>query len=162
MREGEENVKPSPCDGPKIPGWPGTPERMLTGLSVTARWLLSHIPNDPLATALLSLPPAGNHGMIPSRGKRRIILSKDMREWKERAQRELTMQRHTPTTKPVFLVVIVYQDRERDSDSAYKQIKDALTGHCYMDDKQVRHDHIFAVPPPNPFPHVRVLVFEDI
>ena len=95
-------------------------------------------PGDVVAGAVcLEYPPSVNH--MYRRAGNRVILSPEVRAWRERAHWYLRLAGVVrPLEGPVSVSVIAYRPRRRgDIDNLAKAILDALNGFAYGDDEQV-------------------------
>jgi crossover junction endodeoxyribonuclease RusA len=75
------------------------------------------------------------------RAGNRVVLSHEVRDWRERAHWYLRLAGIVaPLEGPVAVTVIAYRPRRRgDIDNLAKAILDGLNGYAYEDDAQVVH-----------------------
>lgn len=95
-------------------------------------------PGDVVAGAIcLPYPPSVNH--MYRRAGNRVVLSHEVRDWRERAHWYLRLAGIVaPLEGPVAVTVIAYRPRRRgDIDNLAKAILDGLNGYAYEDDAQV-------------------------
>lgn len=92
----------------------------------------------------LPMPPTTNHLRTPIRMGRnaRLITSPDARAWKEKADALLLLQ-PAPSSwdkgAPMHVSIYLwYPTRAGDIDNRTKAILDALEGHVYRNDRQIR------------------------
>jgi Holliday junction resolvase RusA-like endonuclease len=81
-----------------------------------------------------------NHRLIPARGRRGLVASRENRDKKKRAQAVAATQwPAAPLLGDVVLVADCWfpDRRRRDSGNFRKLISDALTSICYADDAQL-------------------------
>ena len=95
-------------------------------------------PGDVVAGAIcLPYPPSVNH--MYRRAGNRVVLSHEVRDWRERAHWYLRLAGIVaPLEGPVAVTVIAYRPRRRgDIDNLAKAVLDALNGFAFGDDGQV-------------------------
>lgn len=95
-------------------------------------------PGDVVAGAIcLPYPPSVNH--MYRRSGNRVVLSHEVRDWRERAHWYLRLAGIVaPLEGPVAVTVIAYRPRRRgDIDNLAKAVLDALNGFAFGDDGQV-------------------------
>lgn len=94
-------------------------------------------PGDVVAGAVcLPYPPSVNH--MYRRSGNRVVLSPEVRAWRERAHWYLRVAGVALLEGPVAVTVIAYRPRRRgDIDNLAKAVLDALNGFAFGDDGQV-------------------------
>jgi len=113
----------------------------------------------PLLLARLPWPPSANRLWRQARG--RLHLSREARDWRERARGALRVRWHgEPLEGPVLvhLVAVPPDRRKRDLDNLAKAVLDALEGVVLVDDSQAAR-LILDRSEPHPPGHVLVRVF---